>query len=140
MYRSTSISIVALLSLIRMVCGSPVPPRASFDLPLTWNEFGFLGNISLGTPPQRITSFVDWTWISQYVFTERSCHGDESRLYECFAKGQTVFNQSRSSTFQDQSASYPTRTWNPNHVRCSATLICLLSPWPKSTHVFEPRR
>ena len=122
---------VALIPLIRIVCGSPIAspsqphtePAASFDLPLTWNEFGFLGNISLGTPPQRITSFVDWTWISQYAFTEKSCHGEESRLYECLAKEQTVFNQSQSSSFQDQSASYPSRTWNPNHVRYSETLI-----------------
>lgn len=118
MYHPTSISIVALMSLTRIVCGSPVLSRSqpltesagSFDLSLTWNEFGFLGDISLGTPPQPITSFVDWTWISQYVFTEKSCHGNESRLYECFAKEQTVFNRSQSSTFQDQSASYPSRT------------------------------
>ena len=130
MYHPTSISIVALISLTRIVCGNPVPSRTqhhtgsagSFDLPLTWDGYGFLGNISLGSPPQPITCFVDWTWISQYVFTEKSCHGDESRLYECFAKEQTVFNLSQSSTFQDQSASYPSRTWNPNHVRCSETL------------------
>ena len=130
MYHPTSNSIVALISLTRIVCGSPIPsqsqPRTesagSFDLPLTWDEFGFLGNISLGTPPQHITSFVDWTWISQYVFTEESCHGDESRLYECFAKEQTVFNRSQSSTFQDESATYPSRTWNPNHVRWSESL------------------
>ena len=121
MYHPTSISVV--ISLAPIVCGIPIPsriqpPAGSFDLPLTWNEFGFLGNISLGTPPQPITSFVDWTWISQYVFTEESCHGDEARLYECFAKEQPVFNRSQSSTFQDQSASYPSRTWNPNHVCC----------------------
>ena len=128
MYHPTSTSIVALIALTRTVCASPVPSRPrphSFDLPLTWNEFGFLGNISLGTPPQPITSFVDWTWISQYVFTEKSCHDDEARLSECFAKEQTVFNQSQSSTFQDQSASYPSRTWNPNHVCCPESLIKL---------------
>ena len=130
MYHPTSVSIAALIALTRIVCASPVPFRSqphSFDLALTWNEFGFLGNISLGTPAQPITSFVDWTWISQYVFTEKSCQGDESRLSECFAKEQTVFNRSQSSTIQDQSASYPSRTWNPNHV-CSPESLFQLPP------------
>lgn len=111
---------VALVSLTAsgIVGGSPVQLRAqkgSFDLPLAWNKFGFLGNLSLGTPAQPITSFVDWTWISQYVFTEKSCHGEESRLRECLADEQHVFNLSQSSTFRNETASYPSRTWNPNH-------------------------
>ena len=100
------------------VFGSPAQPRAelasSFDLPLTWSSFGFLGNVSIGTPPQQITSFVDWTWISQYVFTT-TCHEDKDKTFDCFAKEQAIYNQSRSSTFRNESALYPSRTWNPNH-------------------------
>ena len=120
MYNYISISLVALLLLsdYQPVIGSPARLRSgsgnSFDLPLTWSSFGFLGNISVGTPPQQITSFVDWTWINQYVFTT-TCHGDQSKTYDCFAKEQEFFNQSRSSTYRDESTLYPSRTWNPNH-------------------------
>ncbi|KAL8800505.1 MAG: hypothetical protein Q9182_005141 [Xanthomendoza sp. 2 TL-2023] len=86
----------------------------SFDLLLTWSPFGFLGNVSIGTPPQTVTSFVDWTWIGQYAFTT-TCHGNPERTLDCFAKDQAIFNQSRSHTFRNESASYPSRTWNPNH-------------------------
>ena len=101
-----------------VVVGSPARPRAlqpsSYDLPLTWNQFGFLANISFGTPPQQITTFVDWTWISQYVFST-TCHDDPNATYECFSKQQQLFNQSQSSTLLNESTSYPSRTWNPNH-------------------------
>lgn len=107
-----------LLASCCMVGASPARRRpekaASYDLPLTWSPFGFLGNVSIGTPPQLVTSFVDWTWINQYVFTT-TCHGDPERTYDCFAKDQAIFNQSLSSSFRDQSALYPSRTWNPNH-------------------------
>ncbi|KAL8818968.1 MAG: hypothetical protein Q9223_002509 [Gallowayella weberi] len=86
----------------------------SFDLLLTWSPFGFLGNVSIGTPPQTVTSFVDWTWIGQYAFTT-TCHGNPERTLDCFAKDQAIFNQSQSHTFRNESASYPSRTWNPNH-------------------------
>lgn len=113
---------VGLLSLITNLDFSfafPARPSisqtASFDLPLTWNPFGFLTNdVSIGTPPQQVTSFVDWTWISQYVFTTR-CHGDSEATFDCFSPLQKLLNQSRSSTFMNQSSSYPSRTWNPNH-------------------------
>ncbi|KAL8848091.1 MAG: hypothetical protein Q9221_006893 [Calogaya cf. arnoldii] len=101
-----------------MVGASPARRRpekaASYDLPLTWSPFGFVGNVSIGTPPQLVTSFVDWTWINQYVFTT-TCQGDSERTYDCFAKDQAIFNQSLSSSFRNQSALYPSRTWNPNH-------------------------
>lgn len=107
-----------LLNVHGLIFGSPARPRpelgGSFDLPLTWSTFGFLGNVSIGTPPQQVTSFVDWTWISQYVFTT-TCHGDKDKTFDCLAKEQTIYNQSQSSTFRDESTLYPSRTWNPNH-------------------------
>lgn len=112
---------VGLLSLIasfHVISGSParsvVSQTASYDLPLMWNPFGFLSNVSIGTPPQQVTSFVDWTWISQYVFTTR-CHGDSENTYGCFSKSQRIFNESLSSTFRYESSRFPSRTWNPNH-------------------------
>lgn len=120
MYTSLRNFLLASSSLtgLVLVSGSPALQRAvkagSYDLPLTWSSFGFLGNVSLGTPPQQITSFVDWTWISQYVFTT-TCHGVADKTFDCFAKEQTIFNQSQSSTFRAESTLYPSRTWNPNH-------------------------
>ncbi|KAL9589561.1 MAG: hypothetical protein Q9203_001646 [Teloschistes exilis] len=114
-------SVVSLPLLVSVgVSASPIATNSdshgggSFDLLLTWSPFGFLGNVSIGTPPQPVTSFVDWTWIGQYAFTT-TCHGDPERTWDCFAHDQAIFNQSQSHTFRNQSASYPSRTWNPNH-------------------------
>jgi hypothetical protein len=46
----------------------PAPCNQAYDMPLIRNpDYGFMANISVGTPPQAITMFVDWTWTSQYV-------------------------------------------------------------------------
>ena len=117
---ATPLSVAIFLAIQVIVIAAPAQPEAgtskhgSFDVLLTRSPFGFLGNVSIGNPPQQVTSFFDWTWIGQYVFTT-TCHGDAQRTYDCFAKDQAIFNQSRSSTFRDQSALYPSRTWNPNH-------------------------
>ena len=87
----------------------------SFDLPLTWTSFGFVtDSISIGTPPQSVPSFVDWTWVGRYVFSTL-CHDPSSRTHACLATNQSIFNQSQSSTFENRSSLYPARTWNPNH-------------------------
>lgn len=116
--RNSRLAVLSLITSLHLIVGSPVGPvvsqTASYDLPLTWNPFGFLTNISIGTPSQQVTSFVDWTWISQYVFTTR-CHGSSEDTLDCFSKSQKIFNESRSSTFRNQSSLYPSRTWNPNH-------------------------
>ncbi|KAL8908892.1 MAG: hypothetical protein Q9171_005264 [Xanthocarpia ochracea] len=88
--------------------------KGSFDLLLTWTPYGFAGNVSIGSPPQQFPAFVDWTWIGQYVFTTK-CQGDPERTSDCFAEDQFIFNQSQSRTFRNESALYPSRTWNPNH-------------------------
>ncbi|KAL8997003.1 MAG: hypothetical protein Q9188_006427 [Gyalolechia gomerana] len=113
-----SLIFLPLLASDGIVIASPIRPLSdaggSFDLLLTWSPFGFLGNVSIGTPPQQVTTFVDWTWISQYVFTT-TCQGDPERTPDCFAKDQAIFNQSLSHTYRNESALYPSRTWNPNH-------------------------
>lgn len=116
--RNSRLGILSLITSLDLILGSPasqhVSPSASYDLPLTWNPFGFLTNVSIGTPPQQITSFVDWTWISQYIFTTR-CHEDSEDTLDCFSESQKLFNETLSSTFRDESLLYPSRTWNPNH-------------------------
>ncbi|KAL2001853.1 hypothetical protein VTN02DRAFT_1118 [Thermoascus thermophilus] len=91
------------------------PQRAqSYDLPLTWNSYGFLSEISVGTPPQTLAVFVDWTWIGQYILTT-FCRGDPRATYACLAKQQIFFNQTRSSTFRNLTARFSDLEWNPNH-------------------------
>lgn len=87
-----------------------------YDMPLDWTPFGFTTSdtIHIGNPPQRIDSFVDWTWIGQYAFTPR-CHGSMSQTYACLQPEQALFNQTKSISFANQSHLYPDRNWNPNH-------------------------
>ena len=85
-----------------------------YDMPLTWTPFGFTSPITLGTPPQTLSSFVDWTWNSLYVVTTK-CLGKENNKDECLVPEQQYFNQSKSKTYKNLSAKYPSEKWNPNH-------------------------
>ncbi|KAI1365300.1 eukaryotic aspartyl protease [Xylaria arbuscula] len=87
---------------------------SSFDVPLTWTPAGFTGPIEVGTPPQQLTAFFDWTWISQYVFST-VCYGQKNRPDLCLNPQQKFFNESKSTSFEYVPDTYPTRTWNPNH-------------------------
>ena len=86
----------------------------SYDMPLTWNSFGFTTQTSIGTPPQSVISIVDWTWNSHYLVTTL-CKGSPLNTFDCLAPGQSLFNQTKSSTFKNLSDQYPSQTWNPNH-------------------------
>lgn len=86
----------------------------SYNMPLTRNlDTGFFGTISVGTPAQKLTAFVDWTWISMWVIST-TCDGGKEDISMCRAPQQIVFNQSMSSTFENVSTLYPSRTWNPS--------------------------
>ena len=67
----------------------------------------------MGTPPQKMTSLFDWTWISMYTLST-TCKGMTNNTANCFSPTQAVFNQQQSSTFRSQSSLYPSRTWNPS--------------------------
>ncbi|KAJ9244366.1 hypothetical protein DTO169E5_1971 [Paecilomyces variotii] len=86
----------------------------SYNLPLTWNSYGFLSQISVGTPPQKLPVFVDWTWVGQYLLTTL-CHGNSSDTYDCLATQQPLFNQSLSSSFRNLTSQYGDLSWDPNH-------------------------
>jgi hypothetical protein len=85
-----------------------------YDMPMTWTPLGFTAQMTVGTPPQNLTSFVDWTWNSQYLLTT-TCLGIQNNKDNCLVPSQQYFNQSQSSTFTDLSQQYPSQTWNPNH-------------------------
>lgn len=126
---SSTAALLGLLLGTLSVSSSPLAPRWSSsnpaantansstttDLPLAWTPFGFVTDaVEIGTPAQKIPSFVDWTWIGQYAFSTL-CNDSTADTYDCLAKDQTIFNQSASSTFENQSSLYPERNWNPNH-------------------------
>lgn len=90
------------------------PIRERYDMPLTWTPFGFTSSITLGTPPQKLTTFVDWTWNSLYVVST-TCLNIENNKERCLVPEQQYFNQSKSKTFMDLAKQHPTQTWNPNH-------------------------
>ena len=113
-----TVQTTTLLVLVTAVGAFPAVPRsapATFDLPLTWTPFGLTTDaISIGTPPQKVTSFVDWTWIGQYAFTTL-CNGSTTDTRDCLGEGQIKFDQSLSKTFKNESDLYPAKNWNPNH-------------------------
>lgn len=107
---------IAFLAVVTGAFAAPTR-RASgaFDMPLAWTPFGFTTNtITVGSPPQQLDSFVDWTWIGQYAFTPR-CHGSLQDTFDCLQPGQQLYNQTQSRTYTNQSNLYPDRNWNPNH-------------------------
>lgn len=86
---------------------------AVYHWPLDWTPLGFIGNHTAGTPPQKITSFVDITWIGDYMLTTK-CKGEVNNVDSCFVPGQAYFNESESSTFKYLPNERPLN-WNPNH-------------------------
>jgi len=112
-------SVVAVLAVFLwpQIQAAPIDAVAAdaFDLPLTWTPFGLVTDaLTLGTPPQKITSFVDWTWIGQYVFSPL-CQGGANETTDCLHAEQSLFNQYESQTFVNESKKYSPRNWNPNH-------------------------
>jgi hypothetical protein len=93
-------------------------PRAQgadrFDMSLDWNFFGFLSSIKLGTPQVEYAVFVDWTWISQFVLSSK-CYGVPQNASACLNSAQVYYEPSKSSSVQNRSSLYPSRTWLPNH-------------------------
>ena len=109
---------VLVVALTTCVIGSPIQQHdhriQPYSIPLTRDPlFGFLGNVSVGTPTQLITAFVDWTWLSMYVVST-VCAGNPSNTANCLSPRQAIFNQTLSSTYKNKSSIYPSRTWNPN--------------------------
>ncbi len=89
-------------------------PPAGFDLPLIRDPvFGYLGNVSVGTPAQKLTVFLDWTWTSQY-FLSTVCSNETAPTGKCLSPIQQYFNQSRSSSFEGELTEHANQTWYPN--------------------------
>lgn len=112
--QGSSIVIALLYAVVAFSSPHGGPSTQGYRMHLTRDPtFGFLGNVSVGSPPQTITSFVDWTWISLYVVTD-VCDGQSGNPLRCLSPQQHYFNELTSSTFESQHSLYPSRTWNPN--------------------------
>jgi hypothetical protein len=86
----------------------------SYDMPCIRDpNYGYLANISIGSPPQQITSFVDWTWISQYVVST-TCAGNDPNAADCYSPNQVKYSKTMSTTYLDESKKYPSESWYPN--------------------------
>ncbi|KOS22712.1 hypothetical protein ESCO_003550 [Escovopsis weberi] len=86
---------------------------SQFDMPMTWSESGFLTTVLVGTPRQDLTVFVDWTWVSFIVMSNR-CN-DSWNASSCFFPQQAIWNARTSSTLKNLSGVYEDYTWRPNH-------------------------
>ena len=83
------------------------PCNQPYDMPLIRNpDYGYMANISVGTPPQLITMFTDWTWTSQYVVST-TCDGAQDNTAACLNPAQQLFNQSLSTTFKSEKGYIP---------------------------------
>lgn len=85
------------------------------SIPAFWTTYGYIFNITIGTPPQQLAVLSDWTWTSLFTRSGR-CHNvyDVSR---CLAEGQAYFNEKNSSTFHNtslESFTWPHTAFAPN--------------------------
>lgn len=76
-------------------------------VPATWKRYGYLFNITVGTPAQQLTVLSDWTWVSLFVRSGR-CE-DIYNPSLCVAPGQAYFDERASVTFAN--TSLPQLTW-----------------------------
>lgn len=106
------LSHLAILQAYVCVCFAAVCPSRTNNtatarkdvvaVPAVWNGFGYLFNISVGTPPQPLTVLSDWTWISLFVRSGRCMN--QWNIPMCIGNnGQAFFNERKSSTFHNRS-------------------------------------
>ncbi|KAI8665180.1 Peptidase A1 domain-containing protein [Fusarium sp. Ph1] len=116
----------------------------SVAVPAVWNGFGYLFNITVGTPPQELTMLSDWTWMSLFVRSGRCLNQYDPSL--CLgASGQTWFDERASTSFANTSLpqlSWPLTAFAPNFTvdygtddvcigdLCSAGTVLQVSDFP----------
>jgi hypothetical protein len=116
----------------------------SVAVPAVWNGFGYLFNITVGTPPQELTMLSDWTWMSLFVRSGRCLNQYDPSL--CLGtSGQTWFDERASTSFANTSLpqlSWPLTAFAPNFTvdygtddvcigdLCSAGTVLQVSDFP----------
>lgn len=92
----------------------PCSPPAGIDVPMIRDPiFGYLGNVTIGSPAQQITMFYDWTWTSPY-FLSATCSNDTAKASDCFSSTQQLFHQDMSSSFLNMTTEFPDQSYYPN--------------------------
>ncbi|KAJ5971593.1 aspartic peptidase domain-containing protein [Penicillium vulpinum] len=79
----------------------PSGPSASrpVSIPAFWTTYGYVFNITVGTPPQQLAVLSDWTWVS--LFTRSGRCNDVYDVSRCVTEGQEYFDEKKSTTFKN---------------------------------------
>ncbi|SCV41999.1 fusarin C cluster-peptidase [Fusarium fujikuroi] len=84
-------------------------------IPAKWDVYGYLFNVTVGSPPQNITMLSDMTWMAPFVRSGRCLSQFNPEL--CVAQGQSFFNEHDSTTFGNTTfaqATWPVTAFAPN--------------------------
>ena len=104
------VALAAPASVYRQSTATQVQP---VEVPLLRTKYGLFGNVTIGTPPQPIVAFFDWTWFSMYAISA-TCGSDPTATAKCLSPQQSFYDQAKSSTYKNQSVQYGERGWAPN--------------------------
>ncbi|KAF4417939.1 fusarin C cluster-peptidase [Fusarium acutatum] len=84
-------------------------------VPANWDVYGYLFNVTVGSPPQNITMLSDMSWMASFVRSGRCLGQFNPEL--CVAQGQSFFNEHDSTTFANTTyaqATWPVTAFAPN--------------------------
>ncbi|KAL6924124.1 hypothetical protein ACHAPO_011205 [Fusarium lateritium] len=79
----------------------------SVTVPAYWDVYGYLFNVTVGSPPQELTMLSDMTWMALFVRSGR-CLGQFNPDL-CAGQEQPFFNEHDSESFSN--ASFAQTTW-----------------------------
>ncbi|PYI33525.1 acid protease [Aspergillus indologenus CBS 114.80] len=116
-------------------------PLPSTSVPATWNGFGYLFNITVGTPPQNLTVLSDWAWVTLFTRSAR-CEGRYDPAH-CVAEGQSYFDERASTTYSNQTTlprlRWETSLYSPDFtVNYATDTVCIHSPHNPSSLCTSP--
>ncbi|PWY79687.1 hypothetical protein BO70DRAFT_353399 [Aspergillus heteromorphus CBS 117.55] len=119
-YLSEITTLDALISLFPVAKPAPLLPTTS--VPAFWNTYGYLFNITVGTPPQNLTVLSDWAWMSLFARSSRCVDTVDPAL--CVAPGQSYYDERLSSTFSP--SALPQLQW-PTNLFCPLFTVDYIS-------------
>lgn len=85
------------------------------SVPAFWTTYGYIFNLTVGTPPQELPVLSDWTWTS--LFTRSGRCNNVYDVSNCVTEGQSYFNEKKSTTFHNStlgSFTWPETAFAPN--------------------------
>ncbi|RAH68507.1 eukaryotic aspartyl protease [Aspergillus aculeatinus CBS 121060] len=103
----------------------------SVSVPANWNGFGYLFNITVGTPPQSLTVLSDWAWVTLFTRSAR-CEGRYDPAH-CVAAGQSYFDERASTSYSNQTIlprlRWDTSLYSPDFtVNYATDTVCINHP------------